>query len=147
MAVRLENSDDTGNDIIIKCKSNNPFGAEIYRYACSLLDQPSTIPMYKDKEEFFIETDLVLYFETEINGVIAHTRDEKYKVKQRLYELELTLPDNFMRISKSAIANTSYISSITRSFSSSGLVQFKGSNKKVYVSRKYINELKVRLLE
>ncbi|MCL2487401.1 MAG: LytTR family transcriptional regulator, partial [Oscillospiraceae bacterium] len=65
--------------------------------------------------------------------------------KQRLYELEELLPPHFVRISKSAIANTRHIFSINRNLAASSLVQFNRSHKQAYVSRKYYPALRQKL--
>ena len=70
-----------------------------------------------------------------------------YEVKYKLYELEGILPNNFMRVSKSTILNVNYIYSITRNLTSSSLVEFKNTHKKVYVSRYYYKPLKIKLSE
>ncbi|WP_263850030.1 LytTR family DNA-binding domain-containing protein [Secundilactobacillus paracollinoides] len=56
------------------------------------------------------------------------------------------MPATFMRISKSAILNTTKIFALTHSISNS-LVEFQHSQKQVYVSRKYYKPLKARLEE
>ena len=64
-----------------------------------------------------------------------------------LYELEELLPGQFMRVSKSAILNTSHVYSITKNLSSSSVVQFRNTHKQVYVSRMYYKPLKCKLEE
>lgn len=79
--------------------------------------------------------------------IYAHTLNEVYQVKYKLYELEEILPQNFIRISKSTILNINHIYSITRNITSASLVEFKNTHKKVYVSRGYYKVLKLKLLE
>ncbi|MEG0578156.1 MAG: LytTR family DNA-binding domain-containing protein, partial [Bacilli bacterium] len=67
----------------------------------------------------------------------AHTIDNAYQVKYKLYELEEILTNNFMRVSKSTIVNIDYIYSIERNITSSSIVEFQNTHKKVYVSRYY----------
>ena len=63
----------------------------------------------KDNIEYYISLNEVLFFETEENNVFAHTLENVYQVKYKLYELEKILPGNFMRVSKSSILNIDYI--------------------------------------
>lgn len=77
----------------------------------------------------------------------AHTAEKLYVTDYKLYELEESLPGNFMRISKSAIVNLDHIYSITRNLTASSLVEFYGTLKKVYVSRNYYKALVERLGE
>ena len=102
---------------------------------------------YKDNTELYIWIDDVLFFETEENLIYAHTLNEVYQVKYRLYELEEILPRSFVRVSKSTILNINHIYSITRNITSSSLVEFKNTHKKVYVSRSYYKVLKLKLSE
>ena len=97
--------------------------------------------------EYYISLKEVLFFETEENNVFAHTLENVYKVKYKLYELEKLLPGNFMRVSKSSILNIDYIYSITRNITASSIVEFQNTYKKVYVSRNYYKPLKFKLLE
>ena len=64
---------------------------------------------YKGNTEYYIAVDNILFFETDNGQINAHTRDDIYQVKYKLYELENILPGYFMRISKSAILNTKQI--------------------------------------
>ena len=52
-----------------------------------------------------------------------------------------------MRIAKSTIANINQIYSVARNLTASSQVEFYGSIKKVYVSRRYYKELIERMAE
>lgn len=54
---------------------------------------------------------------------------------------------NFLRISKSTILNTNHIYSITRNITSSSIVEFQHTHKKVFVSRHYYKILQLKLSE
>jgi len=86
----------------------------------------------------------ILFFETNDRNVYAHTIDNAFLIHYRLYELAENLPDNFLRISKSSILNVDEILSLSRSVTGN-LVQFKNSYKKIYVSRRFLKDLKIRL--
>lgn len=88
-----------------------------------------------------------MFFETDGDEIYAHTADDAYKSKYRLYELEELLPGYFMRVSKSTILNIKSIYAINRSVSTSCTVQFQKSYKQVYVSRHYYKPLRNRLEE
>lgn len=100
-----------------------------------------------DNVEYYISLAEILFFETEDPNISAHTGDDIYQVKYKLYELEEILPNNFMRISKSTILNINHIYSITRNLTSSSIVEFQNTHKQVYVSRHYYKPLKFKLLE
>lgn len=58
--------------------------------------------LYKKETEYYVKLDDILFFETGINGIEAHTKNDIFQTKRKLYELEELLPGIFMRISKSA---------------------------------------------
>ena len=64
------------------------------------------IIFYKGDSEYFIPLESILFFETDDNKVYAHTIDEFFEVKFKLYELEQLIPFYYCRISKSSIINT-----------------------------------------
>jgi DNA-binding LytR/AlgR family response regulator len=105
------------------------------------------ITFYQKNQEYYFPTEEILFFETEGEHVNAHTAKDVYQIKYRLYELEQILPRFFVRTAKSTIVNVRQIYSITRSLTSSSLVQFAGSHKQVYASRYYYGELRRRLNE
>ena len=145
MKIKLEHDETLSEDEIIIKSNNNPLSEKLAAYAEELLSRAQTITAYKDTREFFITADKILFFETQDEDVYAHTTDDLYRVTARLYELEETLPSNFLRVSKSAIVNVSQIFSVGRGISTSSLIEFSGTNKQIYASRKYTKQLKQRL--
>lgn len=70
-------------------------------------------------------------------------KGKRYRLKQRLYELEAILPAGFVRINKSAIANERLIERFAANFSGAVDVVFRGGYKE-YVSRRCFAEIKRR---
>lgn len=133
--------------VIIRCDQMTKELDQIREVIMDTMVEVPKIAFYKDDKEYYVSVQEILFFETEENTVFAHSKEDVYKVKFRLYELEKKLPKTFIRVSKSAILNTTHIYSIDRSFTSYNLVQFYNSHKKVYVSRLYYKELKHKLDE
>lgn len=106
----------------------------------------SLITYLKDDTEYYFNNAEVLFFETDGRDVYAHTNDDAYLVKQRLYELEQRLQPTFMRISKSALLNVHAVYGLTRTVTGA-TVGFQNSPKIAFVSRRYFKELKERLEE
>ncbi|CAH0415855.1 LytTR family transcriptional regulator [Periweissella fabaria] len=106
----------------------------------------SPLTYIKDDTEYYFNDTEVLFFETDGREVYAHTNDETYLVKQRLYELEQRLAPRFMRISKSALLNIHAVYGLTRTVTGA-TVGFQNSPKLVFVSRRYFKDLKERLEE
>ncbi len=84
----------------------------------------------------------VHYFHSEGDIVLAATADGSFKIKERLYELEQFLPSiQFVRLSKSVIANLYEVSHFESSFNGTLCVYFK-SGVKEYASRHYVGKIK-----
>ncbi len=97
--------------------------------------------------EFPLNLDDVLFFDTGDAIVHAHLVHTSYPTKYRLYELEALLPSNFIRVSKSSIVNIKKIKSIQRGISSIREIEFHSSQKSVYISRKYYPLFKDKMEE
>lgn len=72
---------------------------------------------------------------------IAYEDKGIYQIKKRLYEIEKILPPTFIRINKSAIANTELIAKYITTITGSVNVEFK-SGYTDYVSRRCFAEIK-----
>jgi len=148
MKIRVELDNEVKeNEVIIKCNELNEEVRNIQIVLGELLSQKKHITFYKGETEYYLSLEEILFFETEESGICAHTINNIYNVKYKLYELEELLPGYFMRVSKSTILNTNHIYSITKSISSSSRVEFQNTHKQVYVSRYYYKPLKIKLLE
>ncbi len=76
------------------------------------------IPGYKEDEIIMIAINQIECFFVEDDKTFAvFNHGEKYRIKRRLYELEATLPKEFERINKSAIANWKKVSKLKVRFS------------------------------
>lgn len=87
------------------------------------------------------ETKILLFSQIEYITVedgktwAVDVRGERFRLRQRLYELEETLPSCFIRINKSALANENQIDRFSASFSGAVDVIFKCGCRE-YVSRR-----------
>ena len=70
-------------------------------------------------------------------------RGDRYRLKQRLYELEVLLPSTFIRINKSALANETRLERFAVCFSGAVDAVFKCGYRE-YVSRRCFAEIKRR---
>lgn len=148
MKIRIELVDSLEEDeVVIRCRRVDDSIQRIHQY---ILEQGRAAPkivFYQGSEEYYFPLEDILFFETEGDLVFAHTEQQSYRTRLRLYELEEALPRQFARVSKSTIVNTGRIYSIKRELPGSGVVQFAGTHKQVYVSRHYQAELKKRMKE
>lgn len=97
-----------------------------------------------DDDELKVLTyDNIYYFEAMGNDVFCRTLDKKYKVKEKLYELEENLVNKgFIRISKCFIVNIVKVDRIISWFNSKLILKIIDIDDEIYVTRKYLNEFK-----
>jgi len=136
-----------GCEIIIRSPEINEEVHNLQRAIANVSADRNQIVFYQNEKVYYFEVNKILFFETSADGISAHTANDEYQVRYKLYELEDLLPGYFMRISKSTIVNTRKIYSITKSLTASSLVEFQNTYKKVYVSRNYYRALKSKLDE
>lgn len=131
--------------IVIQCQQIDESILQLQSLIQKALAKAPNISFFQEGKEFYLSLNKILFFETDETIVYAHTTDQVYKVRERLYELEQCLPDDFFRISKSTILNLNQVYSIECNLTSYRLVEFYKSHKKVYVSRFYYKNLKHKL--
>lgn len=97
-----------------------------------------------DEDELkILSYDDIYYFEAMGNDVFCLTKDKKYKVKEKLYELEEKLETKgFIRISKCFVVNIVKVDRIISWFNSKLILKLIGVDEEVYVTRKYLNDFK-----
>lgn len=129
-------------EITIRCREFSDEIAQVQKAITQTTTKKQRFEFCKGEKEFFFSMDDILFFETEENGICAHTVNDVFKVKYRLYELENMLPRWFVRVSKSTILNINLIFSMDWNITSSSIVTFQHTHKQVYVSRRYYKNLK-----
>ena len=129
------------DQIIIKCRNLSP---EVLRLLNVIKMQDGMLIAYTGSEIHRVSPTDVFYIETVDNKTFLYVRDRVYESKQKLYELEEQLSHgDFLRISKSVIANLSKIKSLTPALSGR-LEATLVNGEKVIISRQYVAELKKR---
>lgn len=134
-------------EIIIRCSSLTPEILELQKLLSENFTRKQSIAFYKGDARVYVPEEEILFFETEQDGISAHSVDDCYQIRYRLYELEELLPRYFMRVSKSTILNTRKIFSIDKNIYASSVVTFRGTHKQVFVSRHYFKPLVEKLEE
>lgn len=149
MKIRIELEEDLSEDeVIIRCRSLTDEIKQVQNAIAATTSSKQNFVLYKEDAEYYVALSDILFFETEGNQLNAHTRDNVYQTKYRLYELEEILPGYFLRVSKSTIANVKEIYSLSKSNLTQTIVaSFADSHKKVFVSRRYSKLLKEKLME
>ncbi|WP_368790541.1 LytTR family DNA-binding domain-containing protein [Companilactobacillus farciminis] len=145
MKIRLDiSSEYREKEIVIRANKKDEEVAEILRNLQKIDTKLHNINGYLDNTVYSLSTQDILFFETNDRNVYAHTKDNAFLIHYRLYELEENLPDNFLRVSKSSILNVDEVKSLTQSVMGN-LIQFRDSYKQIYVSRRFLKKLKLKL--
>lgn len=120
----------------------------------ALTEQIETLVMQysgSDRIAGFTEDDLKMLSVQEIECITVldgktfaiDSQNRRYRLKQRLYELEEQLPSSFIRINKSTLANESRIERFAASFSGAVDAVFRCGYRE-YVSRRCFAQIKRR---
>ena len=99
---------------------------------------------YSDNSVIKLRVVDIYCFTVEDNKIYAVTDNGKWQIKQRLYQIEEQLPDTFVRINQSCLANIRGIERFDVSFGAALTVIFKNGYRD-YVSRRQVKTVKERL--
>jgi len=106
--------------------------------------QSDTLTAYTEDDTLFLPLTQVECCTVLDGKTYAIDRNgQQLRLKQRLYELEETLPDYFIRINKSTLANTNGIARFSATYSGGINAVFK-SGYQDYVSRRCFAQIKRR---
>ena len=129
-------------EAIIRCFEET---GEIRGIASLLQSNGKKLTGTKDGKTFLIERRDILYFETVDKRCFIYTAGDVYETSLRLFEIEeLLAENNFIRISKSQIANIMKIVSLCPEFGSR-IEAVLQNGEKLIVSRQYSKSFKERI--
>lgn len=147
LKIRIEMFEGVQEEVVIRCREITPEIIRLQQLLSGNSDRSNQFLVYKGDTEYYLNVNDIIFFETDGNAVMAHTRDNVYETRRKLYELEELLGGRFQRISKSAIVNVDKVYSIKRNVTSSSAIEFQGTHKQIYVSRAYYKVLREKLEE
>jgi DNA-binding LytR/AlgR family response regulator len=98
----------------------------------------------KGKDIAFLEYEGVFMIRVEDKVVKVYTHDDEYTVKKALYQVEESLDQSFVRISKTTIVNLKKIDRVAPSLKGMMFIELKNGLKD-NISRKYLPEFKEAL--
>ena len=147
LKIRIEMSEGVQEEVVIRCREITPEIIRLQQLLSGDSDRSNQFLLYKGDTEYYLNVNDIIFFETDGNAVMAHTRDDVYETRRKLYELEELLGGRFQRISKSAIVNVDKVYSIKRNVTSSSAIEFQGTHKQIYVARAYYKVLREKLEE
>ncbi len=107
-------------------------------------DEDFSLIGYRDKEAVPLTPSEVVCFTVEGGKVYAVTDREQLWIKSRLYQLEAHLPEQFVKLNQSCIANVRRIARFDASLGGALTVIFQNGQRD-YVSRRQLKYVKERL--
>lgn len=148
MKIKIEIDGQLNEDeVTIRCRELNDQVKQLQRAVQEIGFSSQRYVFEKGETQYYLPLEEILFFEADNHRVYAHTKNEVYEAKYRLYELEKLLPSYFLRVSKSTVLNLREILSIKKNLTSASLVEFRNSDKRTYVSRSYYRLMETRLKE
>lgn len=143
MKFRLIIDPNADEEIIVKAHQPSPLTDQIEHLILqhSGLDR---VAAYHEGEMVMLSFELIECI-TVLEGktYAIDTKNRKYRLKHRLYELETLLPSSFIRINKSTLANEKQIERFATTFSGAVDAVFRCGYRD-YVSRRCFSQIKRR---
>lgn len=99
---------------------------------------------YKNKEIISLSSSDIYCITVTDNKVYAICENDKFLLKSRLYMIEGELPESFVKINQSCIANINKIDKFDTSISGTLKIRFKNGYTD-YVSRRQLKNVKERI--
>lgn len=105
-----------------------------------------SITAEKDGINIPVPLENIFYFESVDNKTFLYLNKDIYRCDKKLYELEDMLKNTaFVRISKSCILNTSFVSTVRAQLSGRLEATLK-NNEKLFVSKHYIKDFRDKFI-
>lgn len=147
----VEGGDSVKCDVIIDCdleekvviyaKEQSTAIDEIKRFVEQVSNE---LLGYNGSEILKLNVGEIQYITVIDNKVYAVLGKEKYHLKERLYSLEERLPENFVKINQSCLANIKKMERFDTSISGTLKIRFKNGDVD-YVSRRQLKTIKERI--
>ena len=119
---------------------------DVFQRSCDTEDYNKVISGKSEDGYEVLAYGSISYFEGLGNHVFAVNRTGKYKVKEKLYELESKLQSQgFIRVSKSFIVNIIFIERIQPWFNGKLLLKLSEPKAEIEVTRSYVKAFKAYL--
>ncbi|MBQ3252682.1 MAG: LytTR family transcriptional regulator [Oscillospiraceae bacterium] len=138
--------------LIIDKEKDEEVVATVHQRSALIDEIEALISKHTDRIPGYTEDDIKMLSVSEIECVTVldgktyaiDSQNRRYRLKQRLYELEAVLPSSFIRINKSTLANEKALDRFTVTIAGSVDAVFKCGYTE-YVSRRCFSEIKRRL--
>ena len=100
----------------------------------------TSITVKKGDKLIFVKLEEVTHFEADEKYVSVYTDKESHLIEQSLSQLELKLPENFMRVHRSIIINRNYVIEVQKYFNSRFAIRLNNHKKTNVISGRSYNE-------
>lgn len=100
----------------------------------------TSITVKKGDKLIFVKLEEVTHFEADEKYVSVYTDKESHLIEQSLSQLELKLPDYFMRVHRSIIINRNYVAAVQKYFNSRFAISLNNHKKTSVISGRSYNE-------
>ncbi len=127
-------------EVLIYVKKDCPRAREIERF----VEGEESLYGYAGNEIVPLCPDEIVCFMIREGKVFALTEEGEFSLRERLYQIEEKIPDVFLKINQSCIANMKKIRKFEVSFGGALLVIFQNGHRD-YVSRRRLSAVKERL--
>ena len=85
MKIKIEIDESAAEDeVIIRCRGLTKQVAAVQRAVRDVTNASEKILLYKGNTEYYVTLSKILFFETDENGISAHTRDEMYHTSWKI---------------------------------------------------------------
>ena len=143
MKFRLIIDKEKDEEVVATVHSRNALIDEIEALICSYSGN-NRIPGYTEDDIKMLnvsQIECITVLDGKTYAIDSHNR--RYRLKQRLYELEATLPPSFIRINKSTLANETCLDRFAVTYSGAVDAVFKCGYTE-YISRRCFAQIKRR---
>ena len=141
MKISIFIDENREEEITVYAKKESPLLEQIKSL---VTDYSSQINGFKEKEIYLLNISDIYCFTVENNKVFAITENDKFLIKERLYNIEKDLSSDFIKINKSSIANVKKIERFDATFTGTLMIKFKNGYSD-FVSRRSVKNVKERL--
>ncbi len=101
---------------------------------------------FVDEEAVKLSLNEIYCFTVEESKVFAHTKDKKYRLRRRLYQVEEMLSEDFIKVNQSCIGCVSKVARFEAPLSGALNIVFKNGHID-FVSRRNMKAVKERFLK
>ncbi|GEL10586.1 DNA-binding response regulator [Flavobacterium glycines] len=100
----------------------------------------TSITVKKGEKLIFIKLDEITHFEADEKYVTVYTNKESHLIEQSLSQLEMRLPENFLRVHRSVIVNMNQVMEVQKYFNSRFVITLNNNRKTNITSGRSYNE-------